>query len=118
MSAPAPSGSSPARPPGRLVALLCLAQVLGMAGNATFPALIPTFRLDWGLDNGEAGWLGGLYYAGYVAAVPLLVAITDARDARGIYLASSLLGSLSLVGFAFLAHDFWSALPFRLLSGE
>ncbi|MEX0759312.1 MAG: hypothetical protein WD100_07020, partial [Tistlia sp.] len=74
--------------PGLLVALLCLAQVLGMAGNATFPALIPTFRLEWGLDNAEAGWLGGLYYAGYVAAVPLLVALTDARDARGIYLAA------------------------------
>ncbi|SMF08415.1 Predicted arabinose efflux permease, MFS family [Tistlia consotensis] len=103
--------------PGLLVALLCLAQVLGMAGNATFPALIPTFRLDWGLANAEAGWLGGLYYAGYVAAVPLLVAITDARDARGIYVASSLLGSLALVAFAFLAHDFWSALPLRLLSG-
>lgn len=103
--------------PGLLVALLCLAQVLGMAGNATFPALIPTFRLAWGLDNAEAGWLGGLYYAGYVAAVPLLVAITDARDARGIYLASSLLGSLALVAFAFLAEGFWSALPLRLASG-
>lgn len=103
--------------PGLLVALLCLAQVLGMAGNATFPALIPTFRLEWGLDNAEAGWLGGLYYAGYVAAVPLLVALTDARDARAIYLLSSLAGSLSLLGFAFLAEGFWSALPFRLLGG-
>lgn len=107
----------PRNRPGLLVALLCLAQVLAMAGNATFPALIPTFRQDWALDNGQAGWLGGLYYAGYAAAVPLLVALTDARDARGIYLASSLLGSLSLVGFAVFAEGFWSALPFRLLGG-
>ncbi|HIC79896.1 MAG TPA: MFS transporter, partial [Kiloniellaceae bacterium] len=40
----------------RLVALLCLTQVLGMLSNATFPALIPVFQPLWSLSNTEAGW--------------------------------------------------------------
>ena len=100
-----------------LVALLCLTQVLGMLSNATFPALIPVFQPLWGLSNTEAGWVSGVYYAGYTAAVPVLVTLTDSADARRIYLYSCLLGGLAALGFAFFASGFWSAMVFRFFGG-
>lgn len=100
-----------------LVALLCLTQVLGMLSNATFPALIPVFQPLWGLSNTEAGWVSGVYYAGYTAAVPVLVTLTDREDARRIYLFSCLLGGLAALGFAFFAEGFWSAMIFRFFGG-
>jgi MFS family permease len=100
-----------------LVALLCLAEVLNMLGNATFPALIPVFQREWGLSNTGAGWVSGVYYAGYVAAVPLLVSLTDRRDARLIYVLSSGLGALGALGFALFAVDAFSAALWRVLGG-
>jgi len=100
-----------------LVALLCATQVLGMLHNATFPALIPVFQPLWGLSGTEAGWISGIYYAGYAAAVPLLVTVTDRTDARTIYLACCLLGGLAALAFALLADGFWSAMIFRVLGG-
>ncbi len=100
-----------------LVAVLCLAEVLNMLGNATFPALIPVFQHDWALSNTAAGWVSGVYYAGYVAAVPVLVSLTDRRDARLIYVLSSGLGALGALGFALFAVDALSAALWRLLGG-
>lgn len=104
--------------PGRwLVAVFCLAEVLGMWSNSTFPALIPEFRGLWAISNTEAGWISGIYYAGYVAAVPVLVSLTDRRDARIIYLGSTALGGLAAIGFALLAEGLWSAMVLRFLAG-
>ncbi|MEM7223569.1 MAG: MFS transporter [Pseudomonadota bacterium] len=100
-----------------LIAVLCAAQVLGMLSNSTFPALIPTFQPLWGLNNTEAGWISGIYFAGYVVAVPVLVSLTDREDARLIYLASTVLGGLAAIGFAVFAQGLWSALAFRFLGG-
>src|SRR5690606_3806481 len=100
-----------------LLALLCVTQVLNMLDNATFPALIPVFQPLWGLSGTEAGWVSGIYYAGYAAAVPLLVTITDRFDARTIYLGCCLLGAAAALAFAFLAEGLWTALVFRALAG-
>jgi MFS family permease len=103
--------------PVPFIFLICFAQVLGMAGNATFPALLPTFQAEWNLSNTEAGWISGVYYGGYAVIVPFLVASTDRRDPAKIYLVSSLLGGFAALGFAFLAEGLWTAVLFRLLGG-
>lgn len=100
-----------------LIAAMCIAEVLGMLGVFAFPALLPYFLKLWDLSNIQAGWINGIYFAGYTAAVPLLTGLTDRVDARRIYLISITLGVLSNLGFAFLARGFWSALIFRGLSG-
>lgn len=100
-----------------LVALLCATQVLNMMDNATFPALIPVFQPLWGLSGAEAGWVSGIYYGGYAAAVPLLVTITDRFDARAVYLACCLLGAAAALGFAVFAEGLWTAMVFRALGG-
>jgi MFS family permease len=101
----------------RLTAIMCAAQIAGMLSNATFPALIPQFTTAWDLSGAEAGWISGVYYAGYVAAVPFLVTFTDRLDARRIYLASQLLGVLAAGGFALAAAGVWSASLLRFLDG-
>jgi MFS family permease len=101
----------------RLVAALCAAEVLGMVGISAFAALLPTFAGEWRLTNTEAGWISGIYYAGYVLAVPLLTSLTDRVDARRIYLAATALGGLASLGFALFADGFWSAMLWRTLAG-
>ncbi len=101
----------------RLILAMCLAEIVGMVSFATFPALLPTFFAEWRLTNTEAGWISGIYYAGYVALVPILVSLTDRLDPRRIYLASTVLSAAAVVGFALLATGFWSALALRAVAG-
>jgi MFS family permease len=99
------------------VALLCLTSVLGMLGFSSFSALLPAFERDWGLSNTEAGWISGIFYGGYVAAVPWLVGSTDRVDPRLIYLLSFVIAALASLGYALFAEGFWSALLFRAFAG-
>ncbi len=100
-----------------MVALMCLAEALGMLTFSTFPALLPTFLDEWALSGTAAGWLSGVFFLGYMAAVPVLTALTDRVDARLIYLWSTVLSFAAALGFAFLAEGFWSAIPLRVLAG-
>jgi MFS family permease len=97
--------------------LLCAAEVLGLAGLATFASLLPFFMQAWSLTNTQAGWLSAIYYAAYVVMVPILTAVTDRRDARNVLLISLLVGALASLGFAWGAQGFWSALVLRFLAG-
>ena len=100
-----------------LIITLCMAEVLGMLGISSFAALLPEMQAEWDLNNADAGWITGIYFAGYLVAVPVLVGLTDRMDPRGIYLASAALGGASLLGFALIADGFWSGLLFRTLGG-
>lgn len=104
-------------PPAVLITAMCLAEAIGMLGFATFPALLPTFLEEWDLSGTEAGWLSGMFFAGYMVAVPLLTAMTDRMDARTVYLWSACLTVAATLAFALLAEGFWSALPLRVLAG-
>ncbi len=103
--------------PLRVTLLLCGVEILGLAGLATFAALLPFFLEAWQLSNVQAGWVSAVYYGAYVAAVPLLTVLTDRRDARGILVFGLLIGAAAALGFAWLASGFWSALIFRFLAG-
>jgi MFS family permease len=97
--------------------ILCLVEILGLIGIATFPALLPTFQKIWQLSHTGAGWISAVYYAGYIAAVPFLVSATDRIDARRILVIGSALGCGSSMAFAVLASGFWSAVMLRFFSG-
>jgi MFS family permease len=100
-----------------VVAALCAAEVLAMAGTMSFQALIPMFVAEWQLSHSEVGWISGISFGAYVAGVPILVSLTDRIDARRIVILFSLLAAVSSVGFAWFAQGFWSALLFRALGG-
>ena len=102
---------------GRLVAVVCAAQVLVQIGAFFWPALMPAMMPLWGLTNSEAGWITAIFYAAYLVAVPVLVTLTDRIDPRRVYLfgvACTVAGHLL---FGLLAEGFWSALATRALTG-
>lgn len=102
---------------GRLVFVLCIAQSLGMLGFASFPALLPGFMAAWSLSNTEAGIVSGAYFGGYMAAVAILVLLTDRYEALWIFLSAAALSGAACLGFALLATGFWSGLVLHALMG-
>ena len=100
-----------------LIAAFVAAQMGVMQGSGTFAALLPNFIELWNLSKTDAGWINGIYYAGYLSAVPFLVSLTDRAPPRRIFYASAMLGILAGLGFAFFAEGFWTAMLFRMLGG-
>ncbi len=96
---------------------MCLAEVLGMTGFSTFPALLPGFMAEWSLSHTQAGWINGILYGGYVLAVPVLASLTDRIPAKRVYFLSMALSAAACGGFALLADGFWTGLLFRGLIG-
>ena len=101
----------------RLLIVLIFAQVLAMAGFANFAVLLPEFTALWMLTNTQAGWISGIFFVGYVLAVPVLVGLTDAVDAKRVYMIGAAFGVIASFGFAYFADGFWTAMFFRLLAG-
>jgi len=108
--------SATAAPSTPVVAAICAAEILSLAGFSIVPALLPQFIETWSLTNTQAGWLAGITSAGYMLAVIPLVSLTERRPARQIYLAASVLSALSCFGMA-LSDSLLPALGFRALAG-
>ncbi len=102
---------------GRYTAAMVTAQVLTQIGAFTLPALLPLYIARWSLTATEAGWLAGIFFAAYVPAVPVLVALTDRYPARRIYLVGTICTALAHLGFALVADGFWSGLLLRAIAG-
>jgi predicted MFS family arabinose efflux permease len=111
------SSATFAHSPGRLVAVVCAAQVLVQIGAFFWPALLPGMIPLWKLTNSEAGWITASFYGAYMVSVPVLVTLTDRVDPKHVYLfgvATTVLGHLM---FALFADGFWSSLAMRGLTG-
>jgi MFS family permease len=93
------------------------AQVLVQIGAFTLPALLPAYIAAWNLSKTQAGWVIGIFYAAYVVAVPVLVALTDRLPTRYVYMVGAGLTAFSHLAFAFFADGFWSAFILRALAG-
>jgi MFS family permease len=103
--------------PRKFVWSIVAAQVLVQIGAFTLPALLPTYIDRWHLTKTEAGSLVGIFFAAYVFAVPVLVALTDRVPTRNVYVVGAGLTALSHLGFAFIADGFWSAFVLRAAAG-
>jgi len=101
----------------RFVWSIVAAQVLVQIGAFSLPALLPGYIGQWHLSKTEAGSLVGVFFAAYVAAVPVLVALTDRVPARNVYVVGAGLTALSHLGFALVADGFWWGLFLRALAG-
>ncbi|HUF81194.1 MAG TPA: MFS transporter [Burkholderiales bacterium] len=109
--------SAPRLSPALLTLLMCVAEVFQMTGFAAYTTLLPVLQKEWGLANSEAGLISGIYFAGYVAATPVLTSLTDRVDARRVYLAACVLSLAGAAGFMLLADGLWSAMVFQFLIG-
>lgn len=96
---------------------MCAAHVASMLGFSAYATLLPRLQDEWGMNNSEAGFISGMFFAGYMAAVPVLTGLTDRMDARRIYLASSLVAAGALTGFALFVEGVKSAALLQLVAG-
>jgi len=112
MSSRAAGGSA-----ARHIAWMCGAHVVSMLGFAAYSTLLPRLQHEWGINNSQAGFISGAFFAGYMMAVPLLTGITDRVDARRIYLVSGIVLAAALGGFAWLAQGFLTAALFQAAAG-
>ncbi len=96
---------------------MCGAEALSMTGFACFTTLLPVLMREWGLNNSEAGLISGVFYTGYMLAVPVLTALTDRVDSRRVYFFACLFSAFGAAGFALLANGLWSALFFQFFIG-
>ena len=101
----------------RFIWSIVAAQMLVQIGAFTLPALLPTYIDRWQLTKTEAGSLVGVFFAAYVIAVPVLVALTDRVPARNVYVVGAGLTALSHLGFVFVAEGFWWGLVLRAAAG-
>ena len=71
---------------GKLVAVVCTAQIFVQLGAGFWPALLPQMMQLWQLTNSEAGWITAIFFGTYMVSVPVLVTLTDRVDAKRVYL--------------------------------
>ena len=102
---------------GFVIGAVCCSQVLAQIGAFSVPALLPALIAEWSLNNTEAGWVTGIFYAGYAMAVPVLVTLTDRIDPKRIYLLGVAMITVAAAGFAWWADGFYSACIFRAFLG-
>jgi MFS family permease len=96
-----------------------LGPVLALAllpSNVVATAL-PLLRNEWGASATEMGWVFAAYQVGYVAAVLLVLPLTDRVPTGRVIAACSLGVSLAFLLFPLLARDVWSAALLRALAG-
>jgi MFS family permease len=96
---------------------MCAAHVASMSGFSVYATLLPRLQDEWHMNNSQAGFISGMFFAGYMAAVPVLTSLTDRTDARRIYLTSSLVAAAALAGFAFFVEGVKSAALLQLVAG-
>jgi len=97
--------------------LMLMAQTCALLGFACYAVVLTTLQEEWRLTNLESGLIASAFFFGYMLAVPLATALTDRVDARKVYLVGGLSATLGLLGMAFFAFNFWTALIFMALNG-
>jgi len=103
--------------PAALTTLCCTFLVLNLLAFMTVAAVLPTLIAEWEMSNTQAGWLGGIYFAGYMVAVPFLLPLTDRIPPKAISLGGGIVGAASALSFGLLADGFWSGLILRFFGG-
>ena len=101
-----------------LVWAMCIGHVGNLLPHVVVPAVMVQHLMPlWGMTNSQAGLLAAAYAAGYMAAVPLLSALTDRYDARRILLMGSLCSALCTLAFAVLATSWLTGMVCWALAG-
>ncbi|HEY2954571.1 MAG TPA: MFS transporter [Candidatus Eisenbacteria bacterium] len=110
----------PDRAPGRwrMLALLSLAELLGMSLWFAAAAVAPQLRARWSLDAAQVGWLTAMVQLGFVAgtACAALLNLADLIPARAYFSGAALLGALANAALA-AAPGYGAALVSRFLTG-
>jgi MFS family permease len=102
--------------PGRL-ATICVARVFMFATFMTVAAVIPLLMRDWGLSATAAGAIVSSFTFCYAASVFGFAWAADHFGAKRMVIASAVSAALASALFAWLAHDWASAMVLYGLVG-
>ena len=101
-----------------LVTAMCIAQVCNLLPHVVVPAIMAQHLMPlWHLSAAQAGLMASAYAFGYMLAVPVLTALTDRVDARGILLGGSAVSGLGAIAFGLFADGLLSASLLWAVSG-
>jgi MFS family permease len=102
----------------RILAVLGLAELLGMSLWFAASAVAPQLRFLWSLTTSEASWLTTIVQLGFVAGTALaaILNLADLIPAKRLFAASAVLGALANAG-VLAAPGFDGALLLRFLTG-
>lgn len=101
-----------------LVLAMCAGQVGCLLPHVVVPAVMVGHLIPvWGLTNADAGLLAACYAAGYMAAVPLLGALTDRIDARRLLLVGATSSAAATIAFGLFAQGLVSGMLLWCLAG-
>ena len=100
------------------LALLAVAELMGMSLWFTASALSPELAAQWGLSEAQAGWLTTVVQLGFVAgtAIAAFLNLADIFPAARYFCVSALLGA-GVNAAVLVAPDYGSALFLRFLTG-
>lgn len=108
-------------PEGRwqLLALLSFAVLLALGTWFSAAAVVPSLQREWGIDRVGAASLTVAVQVGFATAALGLAAlgVPDVVAPSRLIAAGALLAAAANAGFALLATDLGTALPFRFLTG-
>jgi MFS family permease len=109
-----------AEPPNRwrILAIVSLAEVLGMSVWFSASAVSPELRELWNLDASQSGWLTTAVQIGFVAGTALVafLNLADIVPARWLFAVTSVLAGLANAALV-VSPGFRSALVLRLATG-
>src|ERR1041384_3610004 len=101
-----------------LVLAMCIGQLGNLLPHVVVPAIMAQHLIPlWGLSATQAGLMASAYAVGYMLSVPVLTALTDRFDARGILFAGSLVSGLGTVAFGLFADGLTSAIVLWGIAG-
>ncbi|HEU4561800.1 MAG TPA: MFS transporter [Longimicrobium sp.] len=102
----------------RVLALLAVAELLGMSLWFTASAVSPRLSVLWGLSEAQAGWLTGAVQLGFVAGTTAaaVLNLADVLPARGYFAVSALLAAAANLALVW-TDGFAPALAARFATG-
>ena len=88
-----------------------------LLSSSSYVASLPFIRVEWGLNNTQAGVIFSSYLAGYAVSSLLLVPFTDRFDPFRILVFGVVLTACSGFLFPVLAQGLWTACLLRFVYG-
>ncbi|MCA1557253.1 MAG: MFS transporter, partial [Acidobacteria bacterium] len=103
----------------RALALLSIAELLGMSLWFSASAIVPRLQAEWHLSQASAGWLTLAVQIGFVVGTLLsaILNLPDVMSARRLFTVSAILGAACNASFALLAHDPATGIALRFMTG-
>jgi MFS family permease len=114
-----PSSNVESRSRWRTLALLAIAELLGMSLWFSGSAVVPALTREWNLSASAASWLTLSVQLGFVAGTLLsaLLNLPDIISPRHLFTLTAIAAAIVNGAFAFLAHEATVAIALRFLTG-